>query len=55
MSYNLCNEILFFHPNCAIFDDNKNDVNPFSDYYLSELTAVKLTISFAAIEKRARK
>lgn len=55
MSYNLCNEILIFHPNCAIFDDNKNDVNPFSDYYLSELTAVKLTISFAAIEKWARK
>lgn len=41
----------FFSIQTAIFDDNKNNVNPFSDYCLSELTAVKLTISFAAIEK----
>lgn len=44
-------KFFFSIQNCAIFDDNKNDVNPFSDYCLSELTAVKLTISFAAIEK----
>lgn len=52
MSYILCNDILFLKSIQS--DDNKNDVNPFSDYYLSELTAVKLTISFAAIEKWSR-
>lgn len=51
MLYNFCNEIFFFYLNCVIFDDNKNDVNLFFDYYLLELIVVKLIIFFVVIEK----